>query len=233
MIKINIAICDDNELVLDELHTIGKRWAKSSNKKCEFILFTAPQELLASQIKFDALFLDIEMPGKDGFKVARMFRNSYQDLPIIFITSHCEMIQEAFKVHAFRYIYKPINEAEIMECLGDLLIELSSKQGFLFKDRLILNRDILYIESLGDGSVIHLTGEDIINKQSLKYWNEFLCDQFCKCHKSYIVNLQRIKQLTDKNVILADDETVPISVRKKSTVKNCYFDYVVKNAKCL
>lgn len=233
MIKINIAICDDNELVLDELHTIGKRWAKSSNKKCEFILFTAPQELLASQIKFDALFLDIEMPGKDGFEVARMFRNSYQDLPIIFITSHCEMIQEAFKVHAFRYIYKPINEAEIMECLGDLLIELSSKQGFLFKDRLILNRDILYIESLGDGSVIHLTGEDIINKQSLKYWNEFFCDQFCKCHKSYIVNLQRIKQLTDKNVILADDETVPISVRKKSTVKNCYFDYVVKNAKCL
>lgn len=233
MIKINIAICDDNELVTEKLHTIGKHWAKSNNKKCDFILFTDPQELLGSKIKFDALFLDIEMPGKDGFEVARIFRNEYKDLPIIFITSHCEMIQEAFKVHAFRYIYKPINEAEITECLCDLLKELSSKQGFLFDNRLILNRDILYIESLGDGSVIHLTDEDIINKRSLKYWNEFLCDQFCKCHKSYIVNLQMVKQLTDKNLILADNETVPISVRKRTTVKNCYFDYIVKNAKCL
>ena len=64
------------------------------------------------------VFLDVEMPGVDGFEVVRALGKEKVELPqVIFVTAHDRFALQAFEVHAFDYLLKPVSEERFREAL--------------------------------------------------------------------------------------------------------------------
>lgn len=125
----NILLVDDEELQLIRL----KNAVDSALPNNEYHTFSNPLKALKDTegIHLDIAFLDIEMPGINGIKLARKLKVRDPQTKIIFVTAYDHYALEAFRVHASGYITKPVNEAKVreeVEQLSDLPTLPSSKK---------------------------------------------------------------------------------------------------------
>mgnify|MGYP001814614749 CR=1 FL=1 len=157
----------------------------------------------------DILFLDIDLGAQTGFdlleKVARNFR-------IIFVTAYDEYAIRAFKVNALDYLLKPIHPDRLTEAVSRLGNPYHHETGFRLEpfdkilvshksySRLISVSHISYIEACGDYSCIYTRdGFRGTLHHTIKRWMERLPEKmFIQCHRSYIVNTDRIRRLDKK-----------------------------------
>ncbi|MGC4019665.1 MAG: LytTR family DNA-binding domain-containing protein [Muricomes sp.] len=121
-----IAVCDDEQeyrkTVISEILDLDMVTAP-----IEFYQFKSGEELLNSDMDFDLLFLDIQMPGRDGNEVSAIFRRYNKKCILIFCTSYQMPLRENFKVYPFRYIMKDLRNKELKEELPDILAEMMDK----------------------------------------------------------------------------------------------------------
>ena len=84
----NVALCDDEIIFMDILEKELRRYAGGDDVSLRVKRFQSSELLLRSDISgFDAIFLDIEMPGVNGMETARRLRERSEDLIIVFVTS--------------------------------------------------------------------------------------------------------------------------------------------------
>ena len=117
-----IAICDDVEPIRDYL----KGLLDETKESHEITLFADGKSLLETDVmRYDAIFLDIEMAGINGVKVAEQIRHEQEKacrdiwggMPlIIFVTGYKEYMGRAFSVHAFDYLLKPVSDEKFQTC---------------------------------------------------------------------------------------------------------------------
>ena len=189
------------------------------------------QQFLAAQ-HVDLIFVDINMPDLSGVEFVR----SLVDRPmVIFTTAYSEYAVEGFKLDAVDYLLKPFSFADFSRSAGkaNSLYELRHNQRAgvpeatpeaLPKDKeyisvkadykvsLVKISDIVYLESEGEYVRMHLAdGTTITTLFRLKNMEAALpSDMFMRVHRSYIVNLQRIRSYVKGRVFISDSEYVPI-----------------------
>lgn len=231
-LKLKIAICDDETILCKELkEKISKFYSEYS-----IDTFHSGKELLRCPNEYDIIFLDIEMPGEDGMETAKKLRSQNCKSYIIFLTSHTEYMPDAFKVKAFRFLAKPLDEEHLKEVLTDAQKELADFKKVIIsnfgREMLADIKDIMYIRADRKSTVLHLENEEIETGYPLKYWMEELGGvDFCQTHKSYLVSIRHIKQVLPEGVMLKiTEEIIPLSRRKYSTVKNAFFRYIEEHA---
>jgi two-component system LytT family response regulator len=196
--------------------------------------------------QIDLIFLDIAMPGENGF--ALIPQAQLANATVIFTTAYDQYALKAIKANALDYLLKPIdidelkeavvkaakyiklnkNENNRNESLKNLAQDLSSKsaikkitlpngQGY----RLVDIDDITHIEADSNYSVFNLVNsEKIAVSKVLKDYEEILPEnRFVRIHKSSIVNLKHIKEYNSKNglqVVLHNGEIINVSRRRAS-----------------
>ncbi len=200
---------------------------------------------LLHQHPVDLIFLDIAMPGENGFELISSAQESHAN--VIFTTAYDQYALKAIKANALDYLLKPIDIDELKDAVEKAVkylkinksdtheearyrslnhdlttksihkITLPSAQGY----RLIDIDDILHIEADSNYSVFHLLNlEKIAVSKVLKDYEEILPEQkFIRIHKSSIVNLKYIKEYQTKNgvqVILHNGEVINVSRRRAS-----------------
>ncbi len=231
--QLKVAICEDDTIFCED---VKKRISKIRPDYLIDTYFTG-DELLLTDTKYDMVFLDIEMPGRDGMCIAKELRAKKYSGHIIFLTSHTECMPEAFKVKAFRFLDKPINVEDLQETLVEAEKEIYQDKKLIITDcgveRLVSISDILYIEVQKNKTFIYTMYEVLEANYTLKYWiRELGAKDFFQVHKSYIVSLRNIKEFDVDCVRLYGTEVrVPVSRRNVSSVKKAFFDYVRMNAK--
>lgn len=163
------------------------------------------------------VFMDVDMPQRNGIECARAIQDMNPAAIIIFATAHEEYRQEAFEVYAFDYLVKPFNlerleqtldrirktrqpapqkpvprPAQIRQVQGRLM--LKHKDGVAFIDQ----QDILLVQREERSTVIYTDdGQRYVLSESLSETEARLDpDTFFRCHKSYIINLRRIRNIT-------------------------------------
>jgi len=168
--------------------------------------------------KPDLVFLDIHMPGMDGFEVLE----NIDIMPhIIFTTAYGEYAIKAFEVNAIDYLLKPYNKKRFFKAvqkvidrstkLGDEIEKIlrmlqQSKEShdypksiFVRFGRKIISvqlNDILWIEAKGDYTQLHTHSGNYLCNLSMKALEEkFDSSIFIRVHRSYIVAANSIKQL--------------------------------------
>ena len=110
--KLKILLCEDDEnlgmLLREYLQAKGFTTELCADGELGYKAFL--------KTKFDICVLDVMMPKKDGFTLAKEIRNSNQDIPIIFLTAKTlkEDILEGFKIGADDYITKPFSMEELV-----------------------------------------------------------------------------------------------------------------------
>lgn len=231
--QLKVAICEDDKMISEDTQR------RILEIRSDYVIdtYSTGEELLLTDKGYDIVFLDIEMPGKDGMSVAKELREKKYCGHIIFLTSHTEFMPEAFKVKAFRFLEKPIKMEELDETLAESEKEIFMDKKLIVTDygaEILINiSDILYVEAQKNKTLIYTFDDELETNFTLKYWMQELGDvDFFKVHKSYIVSLRHIKAFDVDCVILHGlGVRIPVSRRNTSFVKKAFFDYVRANAK--
>lgn len=156
----------------------------------------------------DVLFLDINMPEMNGLNLSKIITKIQPKIKIIFITAYKDYAVDAFEIKAFDYILKPYSETRIKNLLKSLLASeqniANTKNKSLKKitinidDKLhILSiNDIDFIEAFEKETHIFSNSKKFISKTKISKWEEILADEnFYRCHRSYIINLDKITEI--------------------------------------
>ena len=193
--SLKIAVCDDDVIICSQMSEL----LQERDRDYTIDVYVSGQELIGSQKEYDVIFLDIEMEPINGIETAKILRNKGRKDYIIFLTSHTDYMPEAFKVQAFRFLQKPIQIQQFMESITEA------------------EKDIVYIEALGDGSCLHTEKETYVIKKYLKQWEAILDSSiFFKIHKSYMLGLRYVKVMNESNVELnVDDISLPVARRRR------------------
>lgn len=233
MMKIVIGLCDDEKHIHEKVKKLVKEHAGEAGIVYEMIHFYSAKELLASKDELDVLLLDIDMPEMDGIEAAHCLKKRGISYKIIMLTAMEKRYKEAFKINAFRFVTKPIVETEFYEALDEAS---KRKPGMehekVYADgiaREVMQRDMMYLMADRDVSLIFTKSAEYQSEVSLRKWMERLDGSlFFQCHKSYIVNLDKITSFQKNIVILESGEKVPVSRRKRIELENAYMEYDTK-----
>lgn len=190
--------------------------------------FTKQNEALKHLKKFpvDLLFLDIQMPNKNGIDFYKLLEN---DVMVIFTTAYSEYAVEGFNVNATDYLLKPFSferfEIAVQKARNEFQFRnnTSVQTHLMIRADYKLNRiefdDILLIEGLDDYLQIHLkTKSKIVARLSMKSMVEKLPEtKFIRVHRSFIIPIHKIKTIQNK-IIQIDDFSVPIGETYKDEI---------------
>lgn len=109
-----IAICDDEKFFRETIINYLLTFQIEANDISVFE-FENGENLISAYKKgkkFDIVFLDIEMDGITGIEVGKQIREFEKNVIFIFTTSHTEYISDAFRLNAFQFLVKPINQED-------------------------------------------------------------------------------------------------------------------------
>jgi DNA-binding LytR/AlgR family response regulator len=200
---------------------------------------------LIYSLKPDIVFLDIQMPGLNGFEVLDLL--TFDRPHIVFVTAYDEFALKAFEVHALDYLTKPVN-LERLEKTIKRFVSLNSKQYNKDLDQLVNSRESqplnrLTVHDKGSLKVIKLDEINRIEAEEKyvyiyldngKFRTDFTLDylesrldikQFIRVHRSHIVKIDTVKELipwfSGSYVIkLSDNTQLPIARRRLKEVKS-------------
>ena len=113
----HIGICDDEIAELQSLKRMIESYCDAHGLEAEIHLFASGVELLSESEHLDLLFLDIAMPGVDGIEAGKRFRKRNPRCKIAMETCREDRIREAFYLEAYRFLPKPLREADVWEAL--------------------------------------------------------------------------------------------------------------------
>lgn len=219
-----IAIVDDEIEQAERTAGYVREYMKSKKANAIIETFSSGTELAKTSALYDLMFLDIEMPDINGIYLARKIRRTNHRLHIVYVTNFTKYRDAAFMVHAYGYIKKPVLKEKINEILDDFLNECRDK-----KKSVVLKQidgtsyitdvsDICYFEYLGNRKInAYMYNNDCvrISTSLSNLEGEYRAYGFASPHKSYLVNLNRVKSFDMKECVLVFDNGMTINTAQK------------------
>lgn len=224
-----ILICDDHLEFCVELEKGLEQYEIMRKETFEISMVTSGEDALKklSEENWDVLFMDIEMPLINGVEVGVRVREQLKNykLKIVYVSSNSSYAMDLFKVNTFDFIIKPVSYPVLEEVMDKLLISLN-RNGEMFvyqkKGQTIRCRmdDILFFESSLKKTVIVTDKRRDEFYSSLRDIYEKLRDKhFFYCHKSILVNYDRVSEFYYDRLILDNNEEIEISQAKRKEVR--------------
>jgi len=204
-----VLICDDEPLALDILESyIEKIPDLELVAKCDNAI--EANEIIQKE-DIDLVFLDIQMPQMTGIELVKSLNNPPK---IVFTTAYAEYAVDGFDLNAVDYLMKPIAFDRFMKAVnkasGDKAAVASEDDFFFVKaDKKLIKihfNEILYIEGLKDYVIIKKENGRVIALQTMKSLEQKLpSNLFKRVHRSYIMNIQKIKAIVGNSVEIVED----------------------------
>ena len=240
-----IAICDDEKKELLHIHKLVDEYSRCAltEDKIEVFEFASSIHLL-EQLDggkhFDVFLLDIIMPNINGIKLATEIRMTDQIAKIIFLTSTPEFAVASYSVGAFNYLLKPIQRDKLFSVLEKAYNDICSnlKPYIVVKTQTILSKvflhKLIYVEVRG--RTVYFNQKDGVTIESTSTISQveavLLADKrFIKPHRSYIINLDYIKNLSQNGIITTNEIFIPVSRNIFKEVKQTYINYSFQSGK--
>ncbi len=174
---------------------------------------------LVEELRPQIVFLDVEMPGKTGVECARVIQDMNPAIILIFATGHDQYMGDAFEVYAFDYLIKPFKVDRVMKTLerardrlnplkDEAPLPVHAAPNRAISGRLMIHhregvsfvnmRDIILVQREDRATVIYTAaGDRLVTGDSLADTEARLDPSvFFRCHKSYIINLNHISNIT-------------------------------------
>ena len=236
-----IAICDDEKSIRDHI----EKCVRETEPDAVTEQYPDASSVVTASFDADILFLDIQMPGMDGMKAARILRTMGSKTIIVFVTAVEEYVFEAFDVGAVQYIVKPFDRNKLIGTIKkavDLANEkkrietaLSDKnesdvgRTFLIKsgglNMKVTLADISYAEVLEHRIILHMN-----DKERIEYYGKMsdlekiAGDDFFRVHRAFLINLSYVKSYDAKTVIIMGD-SIPVARGKYRELVKAYLSY--------
>lgn len=236
---VQVAVCDDNEQMLDFLGSTTDRLLAEKGLTHKISTFSNGQDLLRihTESPFDVIFLDIVMPELDGFETAKQIRKISGDTYIIFVTTESSLVYESFDFQPFYFIPKSKTKIimnRLQYVVNKLILHIAANEKILISGaydnkRFVSPNKILYIKSNVNSIEYHLTdGTTQTVRGKLDAALQSLSPHiFARTHNRFIVNMQHIDTADYPNmeIRLDNGELIGISRGYKKGFEEAYLRY--------
>lgn len=232
-----IALCDDEKHHIDRILGVLEEYRAPDGSKVVTDVYNNAIDLLANMRKteYDALLMDIIMPGFTGIDAARDIRVDNMSIPIVFLTSSPEFAVESYRVHAFDYIMKPVEPENLCRTMDhiyalhkgrkrDAITINTSKEIYV-----VLLEQLEYLEVSNHVIYFHMLDGDVkeVRGKLVDYEDHILSrSNFIKVHRSYIINMSNMKAYDKKSFTAMTGGTIPVSRNLSKEVQDAYMDYL-------
>jgi two-component system LytT family response regulator len=238
--KIKCIAIDDEPLALQQM---GKYIQMTPFLDC-VSLCNSPFEALdiLENNDIDLMFVDINMPDLNGLD----FIKSLDKKPlVVIVTAYGEYALEGYKADAIDYLLKPLDYAGFLKSANKVKSlyerfnsedkEKQTDEGYLYvksENRIarVKIKDISFVESANEYIKINMSGKEVI--QSLTRLKDFELllpvNSFLRVHRSYIINLTKIKAIEKNGVLLENDVFIPIGELYRSSFQE-YLKTIIKS----
>jgi DNA-binding LytR/AlgR family response regulator len=210
-------------IVDDEAPARGElRYLLAAHPEVEIVgeAATAMEALaLAASVRYDVVFLDVEMPGMTGLEAARLVLDRRERPTVVFVTAHERYAVDAFAVEAFDYLVKPVEPERLARVVERLTRARRPEAPPLEKiavvssggAKTLVDYDAIHwIEADGDYSRVHTYDRAYLATSSLRELEELLPSRFARIHRSHLVNLAKVAAVRragpDRIRLALDDE---------------------------
>ena len=232
---LNFVICDDNINILDRLEKLLENiFTKHNYAATVTYKSDNADDILVYMSKniVDVVLIDINLKSnKSGLQLAEEIRKMNKNSYIIFTTGHLEYAMVAYKYKTFDYIAKPITADRLEETVVRLFDDInSSPKKYLKidnKNTLIDESEVSYIKSDGMKLIFHTNTRDYDTYSSFNKFQDKLPNNYVRCHKSFIANINHIKEVepVSGTITFKDDSTCYIGPKYKSNLMEVLKNY--------
>ena len=174
--------------------------------------------LLESDCDFDLIFLDIQMEQPDGMETAKMLRQRKNRSLLVFVTVMKQCVFDAFEVHAYDYLIKPLDYHRFKRTMDRAVKDLDQQAGkhiIIRKSascQVVPLSQIMYCEVQGRKVYIHQADGKVIDYyDKLEDFQRRVDRRFFRCHRSYLVNLDYIRGCAAGLATLSLGDKIPVS----------------------
>lgn len=236
---IKIAICEDQledlNFLQEHLHQLLTEKEISYNITC----FTSGKDMLKCLEKqlFSIYFIDIYLDEVSGILLAQTIREKNREAPLVFTTRSQDHYVDGFELGVLHYLTKPFTYEQVKEALERSLKVASYNEQFLEvvvnRERMyLLYREIVFIESQNRYCRIVTTSGDFMVYTRLDDLEEQLVDaRFLRCHRSFIVNMDKIAWVEKRDFILINSQRIPMTRDAVKRHKAAFADYRIKKVR--
>lgn len=225
----NLIVCDDNAKICDDIkHYI------TDNFDCNVFSCNNEAELLtlieADGDNIQAIILDIVLAENvNGIDVGCKIHKDYPDLKIVFLTGFDDLYYEKIfsEFQPYGFITKPIQYNILNFFVKKIELEYTQENKLLefvsdYKEFKVPMKNIMFLQS--KKRICEIVTEKEIFEAYLKISDVemLLTDSFVRCHQSYIVNFKFAKRLENHQIIMKNNESIPISKKYYAKVKEAF-----------
>ncbi len=234
----NIAIVDDDPTIRISLRHFLHKWHTENDLPLTMTEFDGGDEFLDAfkSGSFDIVFMDIFMDKKNGIDTAMDMRKIDRNVVLVFLTSSTDHMPDAFSVHAFGYLIKPLFPDKLYQVLNDIRSIISPvEEPFLEvttgkMELSIKYSDILYINSDSNYCMIHCPeptkcrGPFSVLVEPLEEHEDFLL-----VNRGILVNLSHVTGVDSTCCVIDNGDQLPINTKKAAAIKQRISTYMFKH----
>lgn len=232
----HFAVCDDQPIYVEQITSLIRCYAEKHQFACRVDGFTNPNQLL-EQCKTEAynvVFLDVEMPDKNGLEVAQQLREQWPDVYIVLVSNHLDYALEGYQVDAFRYLMKNQLKHKFTPCMDALYEGLFPPDNTLClridREEIHLNLDqIQYFEAAQhtvQAFFLELKRKPLICRITMNELERKLQGKdFLRVQRSFIVNLKQVKRFYNYTVILKSGKVISVSEKQFSAMRDHFLTW--------
>lgn len=232
------AVVDDMQATLKVIYNLILKYTKGHDIRVD--CYDSPGVFLDYYLirKYDALFLDIDMPDVTGFKIAEILHEHEYNIPIVYITGRDDLITNAFRYKPIGFVRKQHLEPELEFAIDTIKSELNMTKVYISvteprtfggKDYSLDVNEILYFKTDKHYLEINLLNGKVITIRDKisNYSDNPKLKNFVLIDSGIMVNLAYIK-VVDNAVVLPNGESMLISRRRIQSVLQSYIKYAKK-----
>lgn len=244
---LQIAICDDNPIELDNTRALVAAWL-CRHPELDGSLHTFQSgysltEYINTQKSFDLYLLDVLMPVQDGIALGHAIRKSDDRAVIVYLTSSSDYAVQSYSVRAFHYLLKPFKAEQLDAILDEFCARYLREQeaSFLMRTRdgmmALPIAELCSAELRNHTAICHMADGRVLISRTLRgsfdqFIEPLLHDKrFLKIGASYAVNLSFVTSLSGREFLLKNGSTVLIPRSALLEVRNAYVSYLFERGR--
>lgn len=226
----NIIIVDDEMLICDTLDKYIRNYYEINKKEHNVNIFKFENEFklfdyIESGNKADLIFMDIRLKRHNGIDIAAKLQKTDNSLKLVFITGFIKYAKDIFNANPVHFLVKPISQKDINNVLDRIELDYLEYERDVISFKIdqivhcVNKKDIYYIEAEGRNINIHLKEKKYRINGRLSDLYEKVSDVMAMCHRSYIVNVNKIETINKYEVVLISGKSIPLSRRRREELE--------------
>lgn len=232
-----LAIIEDDPAQLEAIEHLLERFPRCGELSVFHLAGAGELEsYLAAEpdARIDILLTDIMLGDQepDGIQLVQRHFPPGCGTQVVYLTGHLQYCTKVYRTEHVYFLAKPVEQQDFDDALDKALANLSAVEArpLLVRSKgsvvPVMPSSISYIESLRRKVCIHAGGEAIETYASLGELSQKLPESFIQCHKSFLVNMDHIVELGKEDVRLQSGESVPVSQKRRKTVREAFFSHL-------